>query len=95
MDEPLIIETATPAGNLEVFEAYDVGDIVGVRLCAEATANLLPPEIINDCGVSVHLVKIAPRGGGGVKRHMCVLVANEINIGGVDREYQFYAKRNN
>ena len=92
LNQPLIIETATPTGNLLVTQAYDVGEISGVRLCEDATASLLPPEIINNCGVSVHLFKTEERGAGS---HVCMLTANEKHIGGGDVEFNYYARRQN
>ena len=92
LSEALIVETATPTGNLLITQEYDVGEISGVCLCPEATVSLLPPDIANDCGVSVHLVKIGGRVEG---QHACKLVANEKEIGGDDVEYLFFAKRVN
>ena len=88
----ITVGTATPTGNLVVTQAYDVGEISGVRLCEDATASLLPPEIINNCGVSVHLFKTEERGNGS---HVCMLTANEKHIGGGDVEFNYYARRQN
>ena len=80
--------TATPSGTLEVKQIFDVGQVIGARYCPEASASLLPSDIINDCAVKVHVYKINGR-------YVCALVANGKFIGGDVREFIFHATRFN
>ena len=65
----ITVGTATPSGTLEVKQIFDVGQVIGARYCPEASASLLPSDIINDCAVEVHAYKINGR-------YVCALVAN-------------------
>ncbi len=69
-----------------------MGEITAVRYCPEASASLVPPDILNDCGVAVHLYKIrqGPRG-----KRRCMLVAQRSEIGGKQREFPYKAIRAN
>ncbi len=84
----ITVGTATPSGTLTVKQIFDVGQVVGVRYCPEASASLLPSDIINDCAVEVHAYKINGR-------YVCALVANGKFIGGEEREYISHATRHN
>ena len=44
----ITVGTATPSGTLVVKQIFDVGQVVAVRFCPEASASLLPSDIIND-----------------------------------------------
>ena len=70
------IETATPTGNLIVTQVYDVGELRAVKRCEKATASVLPPEVANDCGVSVLLTKIQV-AGYNVPQHVCITHVND------------------
>ncbi len=84
----ITVGTATPSGTLTVKQIFDVGQVLEVRLCPEASASILPSDIINDCAVEVHIYKINGR-------RMCTLVANGKFIGGDEREFIFDATRHN
>jgi hypothetical protein len=62
--DSITVETASAAGNLTIDQIFDVGEITAVRYCPEASASLVPPDILNDCGVALNLFKIraGPRG---------------------------------
>ena len=59
-----------------------------MRYCPEASASLLPSDIINDCAVEVHVYKINGR-------RVCTLVANGKFIGGDVKEFIFHETRYN
>ncbi len=80
--------TATPSGTLVVKQIFDVGQVLEVRFCPEASASLLPSDIINNCAVEVHVYKINGR-------RVCTLVANRKFICGDEREFIFDAIRHN
>ena len=84
----ITVGTATPSGTLEVKQIFDVGQVIAARYCPEASASLLPSDIINDCAVEVHAYKINGR-------YVCALVANGKFIGGDKREFIFHATRYN
>ncbi len=86
------VETASSAENLTINYIFDEGEITAVRYRPEASASLVPPDTLNDCGVAMHLYKI--RGGPRGKRR-CMLVAHRREIGGEPREFPDKAIRAN
>lgn len=92
LEQPIIIETVASGGNLLVNKIFDVGNAHGIHYCEEATANLIPPDVLNDCGVAVYMMK---EGHAATGENQCILVSNSKFIGGPDRQYLFRATRVN
>ncbi len=76
--------TATLSGTLTVKQIFDVGQVIGVRFCPEASASLLLSDVINYCAVEVHVYKTNDR-------RVCTLVANGKFIDGDEQEFIFEA----
>ena len=78
--KPIIIDTAAIGAELIVKQIYTCGGVRAIRYCKEAAANLIPIKVLNDCGVSVHLFKIAE------ENYACHLECNAGTIGGDEEE---------
>ena len=80
LEIPIIIDAAAVGAELIVRKINECGNVRAIRYCKDAAANLIPIKVINDCGVSVHLFKIAEGN------YACHLECKAGTIGGDEEE---------
>ncbi len=73
LEKNIIVGTATPSKTFTVRQIFDVSQLLEMRFCSEASASLLPSDIINDGALEVHVYKINGQ-------HECTLSSRTENL---------------